>query len=138
MAITVDPNNNNYDLAEMRLNKETILSNENNVDLSEEGGDVKYVTNSEDPIRRSSKKNTIEWGLSGVEPEYYDLLLEYKLSGKTFPIQYYNFGKGGKYEHKLTLMHAKITELNLSHGDDGSTVDCSGNALSVVKPKPRK
>lgn len=135
MAITVDPTNNTYDLAEMRLDGETILSNENNVDLSEEGGDPKYVTSSEDPIRRTGKKNTAEWGLSGVEPEYYELLLDYKLSGKTFPLQYYNFGKGGKYEHKLTLVHAKIKELNLSHSDDGPTIDCSGDALGVEKPR---
>ena len=77
MAITVDPTNNTYDLAEMRLDGTTILSNENNVDLGEEGGDIKYVTNSEQGTRRSSKKDTVEWGLSGVEPEYYDLLLEY-------------------------------------------------------------
>lgn len=135
MAITVDPTNNQYDLAEMRLDGQTILSNENNVDLSEDGGDIKYVTNSEDGIRRSSKKNTIEWGISGVEPEYYDLLLEYKISGKLFPIHYYNFGKGGKYNPRLTLLHAKITELTLSHGDDGATIDCSGNALGVELPR---
>ena len=46
MAITVDPTNNTYDLAEMRLDGNVILSNENNVDLGEEGGDIKYVTNS--------------------------------------------------------------------------------------------
>lgn len=135
MAITVDPTNNSYDLAEMRLDGETILSNENNVDLGEDGGDVKYVTNSEDGVRRAAKKNTVEWGLSGVEPEFYDLLLEYKLSGKVFPLQLYNFGKGGKLNHVLTLTHAKITELTKSHGDDGTTIDCSGNALGVEKPK---
>jgi len=135
MAITVDPTDNQYDLAEMRLDQETIISNECNVDLGEDGGDVKYATNSEDPYRRGSKKNTVEWGLSDVAPEYYDLLLEYKLSGKTFPIQYYNFGKGGKYNHKITLVHAKVTELKLSHGDDGPTVECSGNALGVERPR---
>ena len=135
MAITVDPTNNSYDLAEMRLDGTTILSNENNVDLSEDGGDPKYVTNSESAVRRSSKKDTVEWGLSGVEPEYYDLLLEYKLSGKLFPIQYYNFGKGGKYNHKLTLTHCKVKELTMSHGDDGSTIDCSGDALGVERPR---
>ena len=135
MAITVDPTNNSYDLAEMRLDGETILSNENNVDLAEDGGDPKYVTNSESAVRRASKKDTIEWGISGIEPEYYDLLLEYKISGKLFPIQYYNFGKGGKYNHRLTLTHAKVKELNLSHGDDGVTIDCSGDALGVERPR---
>lgn len=135
MAITVDPTNNTYDLAEMRLDGNVILSNENNVDLAEEGGDIKYVTNSEQGTRRTSKKDTAEWGLSGVEPEYYDLLLEYKLSGKLFPIQYYNFGKGGKYNHRLTLTYCKITELTMSHGDDGATIDCSGNALGVERPR---
>ena len=61
------------------------------MDLSEEGGDPKYVTSSEDPIRRTGKKNTAEWGLSGVEPEYYELLLEYKLSGKTYPLTILQF-----------------------------------------------
>lgn len=135
MAITVDPTNNSYDLAEMRLDGVTILSNENNVDLDEDGGDPKYVTNSEDAIRRKSKKNNIEWGLSGVEPEYYDILLQYKLSGKTFPIQYFNFGKGGKYNHKLTLQYAKVKSLTLTHGEDGPTIDCSGDALSVEIPR---
>ena len=135
MAITVDPTNNQYDLAEMRLDNEVILSNENNVDLGEDGGDPKYVTNSEDAVRRNAKKNTAEWGLSGVEPEYYDLLLEYKLSGKVFPIQYFNFGKGGKPELKLTLLHARVKELTLSHGDDGPSIDCSGDALKVEKPR---
>ena len=135
MAITVDPTNNSYDLAEMRLDGETILSNENNVDLREDGGDPKYVTNSESAVRRASKKDTIEWGISGIEPEYYDLLLDYKMSGKLFPIQYYNFGKGGKYNHRLTLIHAKVKELTMSHGDDGPTIDCSGDALGVERPR---
>ena len=135
MAITVDPTNTDYDLAEMRLDGTTILSNENNVDLSEDGGDPKYVTNSESAVRRSSKKDTVEWGLSGVEPEFYDLLLEYKLSGKLFPIHYYNFGKGGKYNPALTLTHCKVKELTRSHGDDGVTIDCSGDALGVERPR---
>ena len=135
MAITVDPTNNSYDLAEMRLDGTTILSNENNVDLGEDGGDPKYVTNSESAVRRNSKKDTVEWGLSGIEPEFYDLLLEYKLSGKLFPIQYFNFGKGGKYNLQLTLTHCKVKELNRSHGDDGPTIDCSGDALGVDRPR---
>lgn len=134
MAITVDPTNNQYDMAEMRLDQETIISNECNVDFGEDGGDPKYVTNSEDPSRRSAKKNTYEWGASGVEPEYFDLLLSYKISGKTFPLYLFNFGRGGDYEHMLTLSHAKVKELNWSHGDDGMTIDVSGDALGADQP----
>lgn len=135
MAITVDPTDNQYDLAEVRLDQETIISNECNLDLGEDGGDPKYATNSEDPYRRSGKKNTVEWGLSDIAPEYYDLLLEYKMSGKTFPIQYYTFGKGGKYNHRVTAVHARVKELNWSYSDDGPTIECSGDALGVEKPR---
>ena len=134
-TITVNPEDTSFDLAEMRLDGVTILSNENNVDLTEEGGDIKYVTNSEQGTRRSSKKDAVDWGLSGVEPEFYDLLLDYKISGKLFPINYYNFGKGGKYMPRLTLLYCKVKELTLSHGDDGPTIDCSGDALGVERPR---
>lgn len=135
MAISVDPTDNQYDMAEMRLDQEVIVANEGNIDVGQDGGDPKYAMNSENPYRRGRKKNTVEWGLSDIAPEYYDLLLEYKLSGKTFPLQFYNFGKGGKYNHKLTVVHATVKELKMSFGDDGYTIECSGDGLGVEKPR---
>ena len=38
---------------------------------------------------------------------------------------------------KLTKikLDAKVKELTMSHGDDGPTIDCSGDALGVERPR---
>lgn len=134
MAITIDPEDNSHYMAEIKIGDDVIVSNEFNFDITEEGGDAKYVTNSQDAIRYGSSKNTYEWGASGVEPEFYKLLLQCKLEGKLFTVQIFDFGPDGNYEHQGTMKFAKITELNRSFGDDGVTIDVSGSALSLTPP----
>ncbi len=135
MAITVDPENNNHYMAEIKLNDDIIVSNEFNFDITEEGGDAKYATNSMEAIRYSSSKNTYEWGASGVEPEFYNLLVQYKLKSKLLTVDVFDFGPDGGYAHQGTMTYAKITEVTRSFGDDGVTIDISGTALGFNLPK---
>lgn len=135
MTITIDPADNSHYMAEMRLDSEVIVSNEFNVDLGEDGGDPKTVTNSMDPVRYGSSKNTVNWGASDVDPEYYKMLIEYKLKKKLFPVDVFDFGPDGDYTHTGTLKHAKITEVNKTFGDDGLSIEISGVALGFDMPK---
>ena len=54
--VTIDPDNNKYDMGELRLDKEPIVSEEFTVDLSSEN-EVKTATNSRDPYRYAGGKN---------------------------------------------------------------------------------
>lgn len=135
MAIKIDPTDNSYEMAEMRIDSERIYTNEFNIDIGEDGGDPKSVTNSADPIRYGRSKNTFEWGASGVEPEYYDFLVEARLKKKIFPIGVFRFGPDGDYKAVGTMTNAKIAEVNFSYGDDGVTIDISGTALSFESPR---
>lgn len=135
MAIKIDPTDNSYEMAEMRIDSERIYSNEFNMDLGEDGGDTKSVTNSADPIRYGRTKNTYEWGASGVEPEFYDFLVEAKLKKKIFPIGVFRFGPDGDYKAVGTMTNARISEVNFSYGDDGVTLDVSGTALGFELPR---
>lgn len=135
MTIKVDPTDTSYEMGELRIDSQVIYSNEFNVDVSEDGGDPKGVTNSPDPIRYGRSRNTYEWGASGIEPEFYDFLMEAKLKKKLFPIGVFNFGPNGEYKPVSTLVNSKITEVNYSYGDDGVTLDVSGSALRIELPK---
>ncbi len=135
MAIKIDPTDNSYEMAEMRIDSERIYSNEFNMDLGEDGGDAKSVTNSSDPIRYGRSKNTYEWGASSIEPEFYDFLVEAKLKKKQFPIGVFCFGPDGDYKAVGTMINARISEVNFSYGDDGVTIDVSGTALGFELPR---
>lgn len=135
MAVTIDPTNTTYEMAELRLDSEVIYANEFNIDIGEDGGDPKTVTNSRDPVRYARSKNTYEWGASGIEPEYYDFLIQHKLNKTLFPINALHMSPDGKYKAVGNLKYAKITEVNYSYGDDGTTIDVSGNALKFELAK---
>lgn len=135
MSITIDPNDNSYDMAEMRLDGEPAYPNEFEYSVTEDGGEGKTVTNSKTPIRYGSSRLNVEWSASGLQPEEYNRLMEYKLKGKLFPINVYNFGTDGDYNLVATLNNAKITEVSYNYGDDGVTIDISGSALSIDLPR---
>ena len=130
MAIKIDPTDNSYHMAEMRIDSERIYSNELTMDFGEDGGDPKTVTNSEDPIRYGRTTNSYEWGASGIEPEFFDFLMEAKLKKKLFPVGVFRFGPDGDYKSVGTMINA-----NWSYGDDGVTVDVSGSALGFELPR---
>ena len=134
MAIKIDPTDNSYQMAEMRIDSERIYANEFNMDLGEDGGDPKTVTNSANPIRYGRTTNTFEWGASSIEPEYYDFLVQAKMKKKLFPIGVFRFGPDGDYKAVGTMTNAKISEVNWSYGDDGVTIDISGSALGFELP----
>ncbi|MDO5818722.1 MAG: hypothetical protein Q4P11_00150 [Methanobrevibacter sp.] len=135
MAIKIDPTDNSYHMAEMRIDSERIYSNELTMDFGEDGGDPKTVTNSADPIRYGRTTNSYEWGASGIEPEFFDFLMEAKLKKKLFPVGVFRFGPDGDYKSVGTMINAKISEVNWSYGDDGVTVDVSGSALGFELPR---
>ena len=135
MAINIDPTNDAYDMAEMRLDGEPLYPNEFEYSVSEDGGEPKTVTNSKDPIRYGASKNTVEWSASGLQPEEYSRLMEYKLKNMLFPITVFNFGSSGQYNPVATINNARITEVSFNYGDDGETIDISGSALSLDLPR---
>ena len=136
--MAIDPNDNSYELGELRIKDTTIYANEFNVDVGTDGGDPKSVTNKADPIRYTRSKNTYEWGASSIEPEHYKSLLKIKLARTLFPIKIYNLSPNGRYVPVGALGEAKINEVNRSYGDDGITIDISGTALRFELPKETK
>ena len=130
MAVTIDPTDTQYDLGELRLDKEPIICEEFEYGV-ESGGDVKNVTNSRDPIRFKGGRNEYTWSANGIDMEYHDLLVKHQLSGTIFPINIFSILENGNYNHKATLRHAKITSVTVNQSEDGFNIDISGNALGI-------
>lgn len=130
MAITIDPTDTQYDLGEIRLDKETIICEEFEYGV-EADSNVKNVTNSKDPIRYKGGKNSYPWSASGIDMEFHDLLLKHQLAGTLFPINVFSILDNGNYNHKATLRHAKISSVTINQSEDGFSIDISGNALAI-------
>lgn len=128
--VTIDPDNNKFDMGELRLDKEPIISEEFTVDITSED-ETKTATNSRDPYRYAGGKNEYAWSASGVAPEHYPMLREYQKSRKSFPVGIYNFDDDGDYEEQGVLKYCRISSVNRSQGEDGLTLDIEGTALAI-------
>ena len=82
--VTIDPNNTKFDMGELRLDKDPIISDEFSVDLTTEN-EAKNSTSSRDPYRYAGGNNEYEWSASGVALEFEDQLIEAKLNRTSFP-----------------------------------------------------
>lgn len=129
MSITVDPNDTQYDLAELRLDKEVIQCEDFSIDL-ESTEDVKTATNSHDPIGYKGGAREYSFEANGIEPVYADLLKEYWKSRKNFTTSTYTFEEDGEYNLQDTLLHCRITSVSISQ-EDGRSLDISGTALGM-------
>ena len=134
MSVTIDPDNNTYDLGELRLDKEVIICEDFNVEISSES-ETRTATNSHDPVAYKGGKNEYTWEANGVSPEYYELLRSYQKNRKNFPIGVYNFDADGEYRELSTLLHCRISDLSASQEDEGLGLDVSGTALSIKDKK---
>lgn len=128
--VRIDPDNNKYDMGELRLDKESIVSEEFSVDLTS-NNETKSATNSRDPYRYAGGKNEYGWSASGVAPEHLSLLREYQKSRKSFPTGVYNFDDDGDYEEQFVLKYCRISSVSVSQGDEGLSLDVEGVALGI-------
>ena len=133
MPITVDPDDNSYDMGLLRLEDQELVSNEFEYAISGES-DVRTSTNSSDPIGYKGSKNEFTWSASDIAPEFKALLQKYILERKTFPITVFHHGEGGDYIHEGTLLHARVTEVTSNYGEEGANLDVSGTALGFDLP----
>lgn len=129
MSITIDPNDNHYDLAELRLDTEVVVSEDFNFEISSEP-ETKTATNSRDPIGYKGGKNEYSFEANGVPPEYFPKLREYQAKRKNFPTGVFNFDDDGDYREAGTLLNCRISSISFSHEEEGSKLDVSGVALS--------
>ncbi len=130
MSVTIDPDNNIYDLAELRLDTEVVPCEDFSVTIDSED-EVKTVTNSRDPVSYKGGKNEYSFSASGVSPEYIPLLRSYQRKHKNFPTNVFNFDDDGEYKEVGTLMHCRISSMEISHEDEGTTVSIDGTALKM-------
>ena len=134
MSVTIDPDNNTYDLGELRLDKEVIVCEDFNVEISSES-ETRTATNSHDPVSYKGGKNEYTWEANGVSPEFISLLREYQRNRKSFPVGVFNFEENGEYVELLTLLHCRIDSVSASQEDEGLGVDVSGTALGIKDKK---
>lgn len=134
MSVTINPDNNIYDLGELRLGTEVIVCESFSVSISTES-ETKTVTNSRDPVGYKGGKNEYSFSASGVSPEYFDLLSSYQEKRINFPVTVFNFDDDGEYKEMATLMHCRITSIEDSHEDEGSLLDIEGTALSKKRKR---
>ena len=130
MAVTIDPTDTQYDLGEIRLDKETIICEEFEYGI-EANDDVKTVTNSKDPLRFKGGKNSYSWSANGVDMEYHDLLIKHQLARTIFPINVFSILDNGNYNHKATIRHARISSVTVNQSEDGFNIDISGVSLGI-------
>lgn len=133
MPITVNPDDNSHEMGLLRLAEEPLVSNEFSYDIGG-GNNVGTATNSQDPVRYKGSKNEYGWSASDIPPEYHDLLIQYKLSKKTFPITIFNYGPDGDYNHLGTLTSARVDSVSVNFGDEGMQLDVEGIALGFDIP----
>ena len=123
-----------YDMGVFRFEDEYVTSNEFEYAI---GGsnETRTATNSSNPTGYKGSKNEFSYSASDIPMEYHDLLIEYKLKKKSFPISVFAFGEGGDYNHKGTLTHARVDEVSVKGSDEGLTLDVSGIALGFELPQ---
>lgn len=134
MSITIDPDDNTYDLGELRLDKEVIVCEDFNVDFSSES-ETRPATNSRDPVGYKGGKNEYKWEANSVSPEFFSMLREYQRNRRNFPIGVFNFNDDGDYKELFTLLHCRIDSCKPAQEDEGMSIDVSGIALSVKDKK---
>ena len=127
MSITINPDDNTYDLGELRLDKEIIVCEDFNVEFSSES-ETRPATNSRDPIG-------YKWEANGVSPEFFSMLRDYQRNRRNFPIGVFNFNDEGDYKELFTLLHCRIDSCTPTQEDEGMSIDVSGTALSVKDKK---
>ena len=135
MAIEIDPNNHEFDMAEFVFKEQKAYANSLEMGSTKDGGDEKTVTNSDKPVRygRVLKKRT--WSASDILPEFYDLFMDYYESGELIPIKVFNFGTDGEQNPVGTLVNASVDEVTWKSDDDGVGFDASGKALDFIRSK---
>lgn len=133
MVIKVDPDDNSHDMGLLRLEDQELVCNEFEYSI---GGanNTRGSTNSVNAVGYKGGKNEFSWSASDIAPEFRNLLIQYKLEKKTFPITIFHHGANGAYIHEGTLTHARIDEVTPSYSDEGANLDVSGTALGFDLP----
>ena len=133
MSITVDPEDNSYDMGIMKFKDEKIISEEFEYIV---GGsnETRGASSSQDPIGYKGSENEYSYSASGIPMEYHDFLIRMKMTKETFPITVYAYGPDGDYGHVGTLMYCRVDEVSVSNGDEGYSLDVSGPALAFELP----
>ena len=134
MAITVDPDDNSYDLAELRLENEVIICEDFDFELSTENN-VKTATNSRDPYRYAGGRNEYSGSANGISPEFLPLCRQYQKNRKNFPISVYAYGDDGDYKEVGTLLHCRVESISPSMEDEGLGFDLEFVALGFKDPR---
>lgn len=134
MAITVDPDDTSYDLAELRLDNEVIICEDFDFEVSTENN-TKTTTNSRDPYRYAGGKNEYSWSANGIAPQYIKLLRQYQNKRTNFPVSIYAYGDEGEYREIATLLHCRIESISPAMDDEGLNVDIEGIALGIKDPR---
>lgn len=133
MTTFIDPEDNSHDSGYLKLYEEELYANEFSYTIGG-GNETESFTNTNNPARYKGSRDEYSWDASGIAHEFHDLLIEYKLKKKTFPVKVFNRGPDGNVIHKGTLKYCRIDEVSVSQADDGNTVDVSGIALGFELP----
>lgn len=128
--VDIDQTTDKYDMMAINLLGQDLVFNGAELTFGTEGGDPKYAANSNDPYRRSRRMNSYEGSITDVAMEFFPIIREAKRKRTNFDADFFNFGNEGDYEHMVTLLNCEITNISLSHGDDGKTFDFDFNSLT--------
>lgn len=129
--VNIDPNDTSYDLAELRIGDEVIVSEDFSYEL-ESDDDTQTATNSRDPIRYKGGGRSYSWEANGVYPEHREFLEEVWKNHTNFSVTAYTFSDTDlDYKEEVALLNARITNISPQHDDEGTTIDISGIALSM-------
>ena len=134
MTIYVDPDDNSHDMGYLKLEDDELYANEFSYTIGG-GNETESFTNTSKPGRYKGSKDEFSWDASGIAHEFHDLLIQYKLTKKTFTTKVFNRGPDGNVIPKGILFHCRIDEVSVSQGDDGNTLDVSGIALDFELPQ---
>ena len=134
MSITVDPDDNSYDLAELRLDNEVIICEDFDFEISTENN-TKNSTNSRDPYRYAGGKNEYSGSANGIAPQYLKLCRQYQANRQNFPISVYAYGDEGEYKEVGTLLHCRISSISPKMEDEGLGFDLEFDALGFKDPR---
>lgn len=134
MSVTVDPDDNSFDLAELRIDNEVIICEDFDYEVSSENN-VKTATNSRDPYRYSGGKNEYSWSANGISPEFLKLCRQYQAGRKNFPVSVYAYGDDLEYKEVGTLLHCRIESISPKMDDEGLGFDMEGVALGMKDPR---
>lgn len=134
MSVNIDPDSNQYDLAELRMDDETIICEDFSFDIEAES-EPKTATNSRDPIGYKSSKTEYSFEANGISPEYYNLLREYQIKKTSFTVYIFSIGDDGDYHDFATFTHCRVNTLSVKSEDEGMSIDMEGVALSMLDAK---